>query len=332
MKIEEKIKLKKSKKKTLFPITKFHKKIDINIKRLDAILILIIILLIVIIFFLIINKKKYIEPKNQKNKPKIIAITYSNGVFERQADLNKKSALEVGKVDEHYSFGPDDIDQEFKEKNKEILSKFRGGGYWLWKPYIILKTFKEKLREGDYLIYADAGVLYMNSTYLLIDFLKEQNAEMWMNRIFLKESAFSKRDAFILMGVDMPFYSETYQYIAAFQIYRKSKYTEKFLEELLFYSQDIRIISDNPNKLGVDNYQGFKENRHDQTVLSLLVKKYGQSNSGNPTLNPDDINNGKHIYMPNIFCIYRRIAFKDYDDLKEKCKDIIERQTKIFSI
>lgn len=332
MKIEEKIKLKKSKKKTLFPITKFHKKIDINIKRLDAILILIIILLIVIIFFLIINKKKYIEPKNQKNKPKIIAITYSNGVFERQADLNKKSALEVGKVDEHYSFGPDDIDQEFKEKNKEILSKFRGGGYWLWKPYIILKTFKEKLREGDYLIYADAGVLYMNSTYLLIDFLKEQNAEMWMNRIFLKESAFSKRDAFILMGVDMPFYSETYQYIATFQIYRKSKYTEKFLEELLFYSQDIRIISDNPNKLGVDNYQGFKENRHDQTVLSLLVKKYGQSNSGNPTLNPDDINNGKHIYMPNIFCIYRRIAFKDYDDLKEKCKDIIERQTKIFSI
>ena len=253
-------------------------------------------------------------------------------VFKYQAELNKKSAIEVGKVHEHYTFGPDDIDQEFKEKNKKILSKFRGGGYWLWKPYFILKTFKEKLREGDYIIYADAGVLYMNSTYLLIDFLKEQNAEMWMNRILLKEASYSKRDAFILMGVDMPFYSETYQYIATFQIYRKSKYTEKFLEELLFYSQDIRIISDYPNTLGISNYPGFIENRHDQTVLSLLVKKYEEANSGNPSLSLNDINNGKHISMPNIFCIYRRIKFKDYDDLQEKCLNIIKRQTKIFSI
>ena len=72
------------------------------------------------------------------------------------------------------------------EKNKEILSRKRGSGYWLWKPYLILKTLKEKLNYGDYLIYIDAAILYMNSTYQVIDFLKEQNAEMWMNRLTLK--------------------------------------------------------------------------------------------------------------------------------------------------
>ena len=312
----------------MFSIKK--KNIKVNINRLNIILIIIIIILMIIIFFLIIRTKNknfdnnFTEEYNQTissnniYKPKIIAITYSNGFFQNQADLNKKSALEVGKVDEHYIFGPDDIDQEFKEKNKEIFSKSRGNGLWLWKPYLIYKTFKEKLRGGDYLIYTDAGVLYMNSTYLLIDFLKEQNAEMWINRMFLKEGIYSKRDAFILMGVDMPFYSETYQYLAAMQIYRKSKYTEKFLEEYLFYSQDIRIVSDNPNKLGLENYKGFKENRHDQTVLSLLIKKYGEANSGNPTLKPDEINNGKHIIMPHIFCHYRRLKFQDYEDLREK--------------
>ena len=279
------------------------------------------------------NTINTINPTNPE-KPKIIAITYGNGVFKRQLELNKKSALEVGQVDEHYIYGPEDIDPEFKEKNKKILSNFRGNGLWLWKPYFIYKAFKEKLREGDYIIYTDAGILYMNSTYQVIDFLKEQNAEMWFNRLDLKEKFFSKRDAFILMGVDMPFYSETYQYMGGIQIYRKSKYTEKFIEQLLFYSQDERIISNRSNKLGSENYEGFKENRHDQTVLSLLIKKYGVANSGNPTLSPHDINHGKHILMPNIFCIYRRINFKDYDDLKQKCVKILERQErkKMFTI
>lgn len=279
------------------------------------------------------NSINAINPINPE-KPKIIAITYGNGAFKLQLELNKKSALEVGQVDEHYIYGPEDIDPEFKEKNKKILSSFRGNGLWLWKPYFIYKTFKEKLREGDYIIYTDAGILYMNSTYQIIDFLKEQNAEMWFNRLDLKEKIFSKRDAFILMGVDMPFYSETYQYMGGIQIYRKSKYTEKFIEQLLFYSQDERIISDRSNKLGLENYEGFKENRHDQTVLSLLIKKFGAANSGNPTLNPHDINHGNHILMPNIFCIYRRIGFKDYDDLKQKCVKVVERQArkKMFTI
>ena len=115
-------------------------------------------------------KRKVVFSK--ASKPKIIAITYGNAFFQRQLDLNKKSALEEGKVDEHYIYGPDDMDPEFKEKNKNILSRFRGNGFWLWKPYFIYKTFKEKLKEGDYLIYTDAGILYMNSTYQIIDFFK----------------------------------------------------------------------------------------------------------------------------------------------------------------
>ena len=150
---------------------------------------------------------------------------------------------------------------------------------------------------------------------------------MWMYRLNYKEKLYSKRDAFILLGADLPFYSETYQYMAGIQIYKKSKYTEKFLKQLLYYSQDIRIISDNPNKLGFENYPGFKENRHDQTVLSLLIKKFGEANSRNPILNLNEINKRKKIIMPNIFCIYRRIIFKSYNELKEKCLEILKNQT-----
>ena len=106
------------------------------------------------------------------NKPKIIAISYGNRDFQKLLEFNKKSAFEIGKVDEYYSFGPEDIDQQFRIKNKDILSRKRGNGYWLWKPYFILKTLKEKLNEGDYIIYTDAGILYMDSTWKIIEFLK----------------------------------------------------------------------------------------------------------------------------------------------------------------
>ena len=135
----------------------------------------------------------------------------------------------------------------------------------------------------------------MNSSYLLINFLKENNASMWMNRLKWKEFQFSKRDAFILMGVDTPIFSETYQYMAGIQIYKKSEYTVKFIQNWLNYCQDKRIISDDRNTLKYDNYPGFISNRHDQTALSLLIKKYGEANSGSPNLSLSELKNRKSI-------------------------------------
>lgn len=345
MKTEEKINLKIIEKIKNIKVNKKKYKIK-NYKLIINILIIlnIFIFIFIISLFIIIkieklnekiifltSENKLLEMNLTQKKPKIIAISYGNNYFQRQLDLNKKSALEVGKVDEYYSYGPKDIDHDFKEKNKDILSRRRGNGYWLWKPYFILKTFKEKLKEGDYLFYTDAGILYMNSSYQVIDFLKEQKAEMWMNRLTLKEKNWSKRDAFILLGVDMPFYSETNQYMGGIQIYRKSKYTEKFLEELLYYSQDKRLITDDPNTQGLKNYLNFKDNRHDQTILSLLIKKYGIANSGKPNLSLNENFKRKSILMPNIFCIYRKLPFKDYNDIKQKCVKILERSSLIFT-
>ena len=264
---------------------------------------------------------KKVEASSYKNKPKIVAITYGNIFFKRQLELNKKSALEVGQVDEHHSYGPKNIDKEFWNKNHEILSK----------PYIINKTMVEKLNYGDYLIYTDAAMIFMNSSRLLINFLKENNASMWFNRLTLKEKKYSKRDAFIIMGVDNPVFSETNQYMAGIQIYRKSDYTMKFIQEWLTYCQDKRIITNEKNTLGQPNYPGFVENRHDQTALSLLIKKYGEANAGSPNLTLEELKQRKSIIMPNILCMYRRRAFSDYENLKEKCQPIIEHQNHIFS-
>ena len=55
-------------------------------------------------------------------------------------------------------------------------------------------------------------------------------------------------------------------------IYKKTKFSIKFIQKWLYYCQDSRIITDDLNTMGKDNYHQFRENRHDQTILSLLIK------------------------------------------------------------
>ena len=254
-------------------------------------------------------------------KYKIVAISYGSEQYDKQLEYNGKSALEIAKVNEFYGYKPKDIDHEFREKNKYILDKGRGNGYWLWKPYFLYKTLTEKLNYGDYLIYADAAIMYVDSAKKLVDFLKEKKLDMYLHRLPHLERQYTKRDAFILLGVDQPFYAETGQFNAAFQIYRKTKFTEFFLGEYLYYAQDKRIITDDSNELGVSNYEDFRDHRHDQSILSLLTKKYGQVNANKTNLDINLIKNYQEV-MPTIFCHYRQRGVGRYEDLKEMCKDV----------
>jgi hypothetical protein len=61
---------------------------------------------------------------------------------------------------------------------------------------------------------------------------------------------------------------------AGFVLLRKSFNPVRFIGEWLTYVQDYRIVTDSPNMLQ-NNDNIFKENRHDQTILSLLCKKWG---------------------------------------------------------
>ena len=272
------------------------------------------------LYFDRINKNKDVDDiLNQKYK--IVAISYGSEQYDKQLEYNGKSALEIAKVNEFYGYKPKDIDHDFQEKNKYILEKGRGNGYWLWKPYFLYKTLKEKLDYGDYLIYSDAAIMYVDSAQKLVDFLKEKKLDMYLHRLPHLERQYTKRDAFILLGVDQPFYAETGQFNAAFQIYRKTKFTEFFLAEYLYYAQDKRIITDDANELGVGNYDDFRDHRHDQSILSLLTKKYGQVNANKTNLDINLIKNYKEV-MPTIFCHYRQRGVGSYEDLKEMCKDV----------
>lgn len=204
----------------------------------------------------------------------IIAINYADESFSKAQKLNLNTAVQWG-ADRVIGYTPADIDDMFYEKNKEILSAKKGNGFYLWKPYFLYKAYQQ-MQEGDYLVYTDAGSIYINKIQYLIDCMEKEKQEIMIFSLQLDmlERKYTKRDAFILMNCDAPQYTDTPQSIGGYVILKKSDFVQKFLQEDLQYAQDIRIISEKANTLGLSNYPEYIAHRHDQSVWSLMSKKY----------------------------------------------------------
>lgn len=205
----------------------------------------------------------------------IIAANYADRRFRKAQRLNSKTAKKWG-ADRVIEYTRMDIDPEFYAANKEILDNPRGGGYYLWKPYVFYRAYQE-LGDGDYLIYTDSGSIYVDSIQKLIDCMEKEQVNLMLFSLQneMLERKYTKRDAFILTGCDEEKYANTPQSIGGYMVCKRSHEVEEFFQEVLSYAQDIRVISDCPNTMGKENYSGFVDHRHDQSVISLISKKRG---------------------------------------------------------
>lgn len=205
---------------------------------------------------------------------KIAAVNYADKPYREAQLLNTKTAVRKGKADLVYEYTPQDIDPEFYKQNEEILSDPTGGGLWLWKPYCLKKTL-ERLEEGDYMMYADAGgFFYCNPIRPLVEEMKKRNLWLLSQEVGFLEKYYTKRDAFVLMGCDAKEYTDTVQRMGGLHIMKKCDQSLAFVEDWLKYGSDKRIIDNGENKCGLENYKGFLAHRNDQSVYSLLCKKY----------------------------------------------------------
>lgn len=92
---------------------------------------------------------------------KIHLISYASNHWLARKPGFIKELKQFSKIDKWKIYEPKDLDTEFREKYKEILSQKRGGGYWIWKPYIIADYLKT-MPDGDILFYADIGCTLNN--------------------------------------------------------------------------------------------------------------------------------------------------------------------------
>ena len=99
-------------------------------------------------------------------------VTFCSSTMTRSAEICSRSALEFG-CDSSWVVHYDDLKStEFYWDNLDILTQERGAGYWLWKPYIILRVMQQA-EHGDVVVYTDAGITFRHDIAMLFKYMDE---------------------------------------------------------------------------------------------------------------------------------------------------------------
>jgi hypothetical protein len=203
---------------------------------------------------------------------KKIYINYSDEKFTNQQNFALFCAKWIGAFDETIGYTKNDIDDGFVNKFNHILSLPRGGGYWLWKPYFITKTLS-RLSYGDVLFYSDAAAFFLKKADNLITELNKYDQDIIGFELPLIEEQWTKQELFNNMDCNEKRHFESNQIMGSFMLIKKTLFSAKFFQEFLNISCDEMNITDKYNQ-EISQSDCFIDHRHDQSIFSLLYKKY----------------------------------------------------------
>lgn len=161
--------------------------------------------------------------------------------------------------------------------NKNFTAK-KGGGYWMWKPYIIYKNL-QLLNDNDILVYTDAGSTIPNNKYTInklneyINIVKNSDKGILAFRNRHIESKWTKGDVFKHFNcLDNKEIYNTRQFSAGrLHIIRKCEYSLKIYKLWWDTAKNYPHLFDDTKSI-TTNFKNFIDNRHDASCWSLICK------------------------------------------------------------
>lgn len=199
----------------------------------------------------------------------LYVVNFADEKYRDKQILNTKSAYEKGKADKVFEYSPKDL-TELKLKFPAHFEVKRGYGLWFWKPYVILKAL-ERITEGDYLFYCDSGSVFIDDIHKLIPDMQESGEDIMVFEQPLLAECFTKMESFVLLNCDD--YSGN-QLLGGYILLRKSLNSIHYMEEWLQAMSDIRVLDPKIYLPEIKNPKNFRVHREDQSVLTILCKKW----------------------------------------------------------
>jgi hypothetical protein len=194
-------------------------------------------------------------------------------------------------IDTIKTYRKKDIEPEYIKQHEDIMSQKRGAGFWLWKPYLILKTLNE-MPENDILLYLDTGIKIILPIDKLVDNLIHKDIAIYDQENTNKP--YTKKKLFQMMDMDNEEAHNAYQLQAGYILLKNTPKSRDFISKWLYWAEKPEAIMDSDKS---DEYPEFIDHRHDQSILSLLYLKQ-----------PEDINLMKYDDMKYFFT-HRRYDF-----------------------
>jgi hypothetical protein len=224
-----------------------------------------------------------------------VLLTYATPDYEPQQRAVVRSAARVGFTD-FRTWNRAMLEQTaFYAAHRAVLDVRKGGGYWLWKPYLIAHEL-ESLGEGDFLVYTDSGyawrpLVIRQDLGPLLDWCERENGGLLPGVYIPKHGAnrrWTKHECFIAMNCDTEDCRSQPQIQATFSVWQKCSRAVDFVAEWLDWCQQPAALCDERVMPGVSEYPDFVAHRHDQSVVTNLALMRGVRCYGDPgELHPD---------------------------------------------
>jgi hypothetical protein len=232
---------------------------------------------IIVFSFLILNNLYKYELFSKNTKKYFITFSDGSPSYLDAGERIKSQAEDLNIFDKciHYSNKHLMDDSEYWNKHKNFIintTHKKGQGYYIWKPYLIQKTMN-KMNDGDILLYLDAGCeIDIKKKNKLLNLINKVKKDLIIGSFTnFKEKCWTKRDLSFSMNVKNE-NLETRQRQAGLILLLVCPKTRELVNEWNTIAQNYNLLDSSKSKLKNDDC--FKDNRHDQSIFSLLTKKY----------------------------------------------------------
>lgn len=202
-------------------------------------------------------------------------VTYADENMTVSQKLCGYSAKETSSIRSHFQFGPEHFDSVFKKFNASILSQTqRGGGkgFWLFKPYFLHHVLMN-VPSGDYVVYADSGVMFIDSIQPIIEYMAANNEPIFLFGNEHRHIDWCKREvAQSILQCNkeelVSRYSFNRQAQASVIIMKANIFSRDFCKRWLVWCQIPGFIED---KSAYEQLPEFADHRNDQSILTCLA-------------------------------------------------------------
>lgn len=209
---------------------------------------------------------------------KLYFVTYGNNMYNNSKKRLHKESTNSGWFDTITICGPENLNEEFKHEFNDILKKPRGAGYWIWK-FDIIKQQLTNMSNNDILIYMDAGCSINTNGKLrfneYIELLNNSNESIISFQMPHIEKKYTIKEIFHHFDMNVNDNNgNSGQFIGTVLIMKNTEKMMKIIDECInVLRADHLMVTDHYNDQG--QCKDFIDNRHDQSILSLVRKKYG---------------------------------------------------------
>ena len=202
----------------------------------------------------------------------------------------RSMAVNSGFFDSIIIYTEKDFDQNFLDMHGKLMRENIGYGFWIWKSYFVKKTF-DIMKDGDILVYADAGcsIIKTIEAYkkfkVYINLVKShESGSLGFQTTFLEEE-YTKSSIFRELDATSDEFAKSGHIMATIFFLRKCPKSIELIEKFYETSQRIDLIDNTFDRK--QEFTTFKAPRNDQSIFSVLRKKFGSLIVPDTTWFPD---------------------------------------------